>query len=468
MNTKTLRIYDKEYPSLLKYPFKSKYKYLDSVYKESIPKEPFVKDFKLKSCKALSKPNFSYEPGCYEVDLMFIHFYSPDTLMRQTQIYLIMINVNTRYLIVEPINDKSTNEIGKALARIVQRDGFDIKTIKCDGEKGFEGLRKNCVVIHLKPKPDENNNDNDNNNNKKRKVVKRNTNAFKKSLSEGNNEYVLIFDLESHIHNYERNEVKRATIRDDIINNTNQNDRLIALKNVLQTKYSDVELIDDFNFIKFVINDSPYALAHKTVDSVIRTLRNAFGLDNRRLADYNLMRQMVNYYNNTPHKSLRFKNFEYNFIGEYDSGLEKPTKYVYYTPSQLQHNIELEWKYIRMMKMKLREINEKQLLKGLLTYQPGNILLVHVDQGKTVKKHEKRRRVFNEIAEFIKYANGNVICKLLKPYENYRKTKVDNESVLELIPSEKNQKIEVPIIYTKFVCKDISKLNDDYKNYFGL
>ena len=278
----------------------------------------------------------------------------------------------------------------------------------------------------------------------------------------------MIFNLESHIHNYERNEVKRATIRDDIINNTNQNDRLIALKNVLQTKYSDVELIDDFNFIKFVINDSPYALSHKTVDSVIRTLRNAFGLDNRRLADYNLMRQMVNYYNNTPHKSLRFKNFEYNFIGEYGSGLVKPSKYVYYTPSQLQHNIELEWKYIRMMKMKLREINEKQLLKGLLTYQPGNILLVHVDQGKTVKKHEKRRRVFNEIAEFIKYANGNVICKLLKPYENYRKTKVDNESVLELIPSEKNQKIEVPIIYTKFVCKDISKLNDDYKNYFGL
>ena len=101
--TKSLRIYDKEYPSLLKYPFKSKYKYVESnlqpLYQTNIKTEPFIPDFKLKSCKQMSKPNFSNEPGCWKADLMFASYYTPE-LKKISQIYLVLINVNTKYLMV--------------------------------------------------------------------------------------------------------------------------------------------------------------------------------------------------------------------------------------------------------------------------------------------------------------------------------------------------------------------------------
>ena len=153
-----------------------------------------------------------------------------------------------------------------------------------------------------------------------------------------------------------------------------------------ETYNSIIDSITEFYPLKFIINSSPYALSHKNVDSVIRTLRNAFGLDDRRLSDYNLMRQMVDYYNNTPHGSLRFKNIDYIDNKFYDKNLKRPSKWIYYTPSQMQNDIDLEWKYIRKMQMKLREIHEKQHFKGLLSYKKGNIILVHLDKSKTQKK----------------------------------------------------------------------------------
>ncbi|WP_289705273.1 hypothetical protein, partial [Bacteroides acidifaciens] len=110
--TKSLRIYDKEYPSLLKYPFKSKYKYVETdlqpVFKNNIKTEPFIPDFKLKACKKMSKPNFSNEPGCWEADLMSASYYADvEHPIKQEQIYLVLINVNTRYLIVEPMSYKN-------------------------------------------------------------------------------------------------------------------------------------------------------------------------------------------------------------------------------------------------------------------------------------------------------------------------------------------------------------------------
>ena len=151
---KSIRFYDKEYSSILKYPFKSKYKYLESnlqpFYESTIKTEPFIPDFKLKSCKQLSKPNFSNEPGCWEADLMFASYYTqnanyersserlfePEALcaersvaLKTSQIYLVMINVNTRYLIVEPMKDKS--DVSNALKRIIRNNPkFKFKTIK--------------------------------------------------------------------------------------------------------------------------------------------------------------------------------------------------------------------------------------------------------------------------------------------------------------------------------------------------
>ena len=453
--TKSLRIYDKEYPSLLKYPFKSKYKFVETdlqpVFKNNIETEPFIPDFKLKACKKISKPNFSNEPGTWEADLMFSHYYADvEHPIKQEQIYLVLINVNTRYLIVEPMSYKS--EITQTLKRIVEKNPkFEFKTIKCDGESGFVSLKDECIVL------------------------KDNTKVILKT--DISNDLQVAYNYKPELRNQVRNE---------ILFNTNLKTLIAFLKksgykNVIKSPISKIELkIDDINDyypVKFVINSSPYALAHKNVDSVIRTIRNAFGMDNRRIADYNLMRQMVNFYNNTPHNSLRFRNYDYNEdeLSEYQgSGLVPPTKWIYYSPVQVQNNVDLEWRYIRMMKMKLRKINEKQKLKGLLNYKRGNIILIHLDKGKTQKKHEKRRRVFDDIAEFICYQNGNVKCRLLNQYHTFSKTKDG------LVPYEKSEKgriaktddekaiIEVPIIYTKYVCDSIEDLNDDYKQYFIL
>ena len=156
--------------------------------------------------------------------------------------------------------------------------------------------------------------------------------------------------------------------------------------------------------------------------------------------------------------------------GEYvGSGLEKPkqTKWIYYTPRQVQENVDLEWRYIRMMRSKLQTIKNKMSLKGLLSYSPGNIILIHLEKGKTKKKHEKIRRVFNEIAVFFCYQNGNVICRLLKPYLNYTPQK-DGPFKFHPSSNTSDKYIKVPIIYTKFVCKSIESLPKDYIEYFGL
>lgn len=356
------------------YPFKSKYKYIKDTH---IKTEPYVPDHKLKIAKKLSKPDFSLTPHCWEMDLMFAN----------STIYLVMININTKYLIVIPIDDKTEKSIIKAIDEILNNTRIEIETIKCDGEKAFT------------------------------------SNSFKKYC---NGEKL----FEST-----KTQNKRYARYDKVIK-------------VLQSP----------NKIKLVINDSPFALAHKCVDAVIRTIRDAFGLSNERIANPQLMKQMVDWYNNTPHSSLRLLNPNYElFDGEADKyySMAQP-KYIYLTPNQMQHNRDLEWQFIRMKKLELHEIQRKQLMKGLLTYRRGNIIIVHTDYGKTEKKHEKKRRVFNELAEFIGYDNGNVKCLLLKPKRKITHTK-DNRAI-----------ITVPVMYTKYVCSSIDALNDEYKEFFLL
>ena len=478
--SKSIRVYDKEYPSLLRYPFKSKYKfindYLQKVYKSDIKTEPFVKDFKLKSCKELSKPNFSNEPGCWEADLMFIRYYDKD-LTKEKNIYLVLINVNTRYLIVEPIKDKA--HIWFALERIIMKHPqFLFNVIKCDGEPGFIEMKDNNVIIRFPSGETTFIFDLD-------EIIKAEY-KYDKQLQQRTKEAILVkHNIEAlrdllKQNDYYKPRIKRLFNFQQIVQKEIQNEYPKGFPQDYPQDYCDllkskcekivynsiIDSITEFYPLKFIINSSPYALSHKNVDSVIRTLRNAFGLDDRRLSDYNLMRQMVDYYNNTPHGSLRFKNIDYIDNEFYDKNLKRPSKWIYYTPSQMQNDIDLEWKYIRKMQMKLREIHEKQHFKGLLSYKKGNIILVHLDKSKTQKKHEKRRRVFNEIAEFIEYRNGNTICRLLKPYQTVNK----KDSTKGRKPMTDNEKaiIEVPIIYTKFVCNLFNDLNDDYIKYFGI
>ncbi|WP_289705178.1 hypothetical protein [Bacteroides acidifaciens] len=217
--------------------------------------------------------------------------------------YLVIINVNTKYLIVEPIDYKSEFYVIKVIDKLVNKRNIRIETIKCDGEKAFI------------------------------------SNAFK---------------------SYCNGEEQRYQLD----------------KHTIKFKAP--------NKIKLIIDDSPFTNAHKCVDAVIRTLRNAFGQSQQRMTNNVLMQQMVEWYNNTPHSSLRLLNPLYtSFDEETDEYLDKrQSKYIYLTPQQMQDDRDLEWQYIRAKSMQLKEIQQKQRFKGLLSYKPKNIILIHTDYGK--------------------------------------------------------------------------------------
>ena len=404
-DAKTLyKQYNTKYQPLLQYPFKSKVQYVEQYIRDR--QEPFVHDFQLKPVKKLSKPNFSRTPGCWEIDVMFAkHFTNTDKdityndiiyngIAKQQTIYLVLLNVNTRYLIVLPVKDKNQSSYIDAIKKHFNKGLID------KGKYEYSTGPRGGKYKKLRP------------------------------------------DSERYINNS-----KLKTIKGD--------------------GEFDTKMFKTFcsNYgIKLIIDDSPYTLAHKSIDAVIRTLRNAFGLNDNRIADNKLMQQMVKYYNNTPHRSLKFRNYNIDDTTDNDK-----RKWIYYTPYQVYTNSDLEWRYIRMMMNKLLDIKKQQKSKGLLSYKPGNIILIHLDKGKTQKKHEKRRRVFNEIAEFINYDNGNVRCRILKRY--YQLINIDKKNKLYVIDtSYKDEKsiITVPIIYTKYVCSSYKQLSNEYIQYFDL
>lgn len=311
--------YEKIEKPFLKYPFKSKISKYEINNMVVVDTEAMIPDFKLKSLKPLYRPTYSPEPYCWEIDILFINHPYKDIILQQ---YLVCINVNTRFLNVFPIKNKSKAEILKALTLLIKNN--TVKSIKGDGEKSFAS-------------------------------------------------------------------------------------------NDLKTFYTK-------NNIKTYFQKSPYTMHNKMVDSVIRTIRNGFGLDNYNIANIDLMKQMVKYYNNTYHNSIKM------------------------TPKEMNNNIDLEWQYIRKMDSLLKQVLTLQKKKGLHSYRKCNIIMIHIDYSKTNKKFEKQRRNFNELAEFIEYKNGNVVCKSLKSKEI----------------------IEIPIMYTKYVSDDIDSIPKTYKEYFVL
>ena len=68
------------------------------------------------------------------------------------QIYFVMINVNTRYLIIEPLGRKSTTEISYALCHILQNYGVEVNTIKVDGERRFR-INDDIVYVYFNKSP---------------------------------------------------------------------------------------------------------------------------------------------------------------------------------------------------------------------------------------------------------------------------------------------------------------------------
>ena len=113
----------------------------------------------------------------------------------------------------------------------------------------------------------------------------------------------------------------------------------------------------------------------------------------------------------------------------------------------MQSDVDLEWQYIRKKIRDLQDVVTKQRSHNLDDYQQENILLLYMDEGKTSRRFEKRRRNFQDLGAFIKYTNGNcyVYC-ITKPVGF----------------------IEVPIFYTKRVAKNIDDLSPGLCKYFAI
>lgn len=186
-----------------------------------------------------------------------------------------------------------------------------------------------------------------------------------------------------------------------------------------------IELLEKNN-IRYNWNDGKFTNHNKIVDAVIKTIRNAIGY---REISGGQLQKIVNYYNNTYHRAIDC------------------------TPRQMQENIELEYQYIRWCEQKLNHVLNQQSLHGLLKYEPGNILLVHLDKGKTSNKFEKRRTFWDRCGKFIEYVNGNVKVRLMTPVK---------------IATNSNPRTEVivPVYHTRFLAKNKESIPEGFvKNY---
>ena len=198
----------------------------------------------------------------------------------------------------------------------------------------------------------------------------------------------------------------------------------LKFKNNAFTKYLQVSGKSLF------LSKSPFTNKNRVIDRAIRTIRDRLGENYLLFANPKIVLKAVEEYNNTPHSAFNHE----------------------FTPKQVQSYHELEEYYIRQQMKRLDEVKGIQQGEGLFSYKPGNILLIHLNLSKTEEKLRKKRRVFNRLAAFHKYNNGNVICSVLERYDG------------KTIPSKlKYGNIEIPIFYTKFLCDNISEIPNDYK-----
>ncbi|KAA6395105.1 MAG: hypothetical protein EZS28_009372 [Streblomastix strix] len=119
----------------LNFPFKSKIEHFKKLHgkpPEKIQETP--PDYQIKPLSKLNRPYFSQKLGSWEIDLVFS---MDERIVRANQIYLFCININTKYLVVFPLRDKSAGQIKNALQILVKNN--HVTNIRGDGEKGFSG-----------------------------------------------------------------------------------------------------------------------------------------------------------------------------------------------------------------------------------------------------------------------------------------------------------------------------------------
>jgi hypothetical protein len=159
-------------------------------------------------------------------------------------------------------------------------------------------------------------------------------------------------------------------------------------------EYLKINKINDF------LSGSLYMNKNRVVDRAIRTIRDGVGLDRELMFFLHVVQDVVDYYNNTPHKAYKNK----------------------FTPTQAQHDGELESWFIREQQMHLLDVLKIQDTH-FGKYESGNVLLIHIERQKTKKLFEKRRRNFDNLAIFHRYVHGNVMVEPLnvnfKPGKQY-------------------------------------------------
>jgi hypothetical protein len=213
----------------------------------------------------------------------------------------------------------------------------------------------------------------------------------------------------------------------------------LILKNLERKKQ---EKLGEFRYVKNVfttylanlgidlyLNSSKYTNKNRIIDRAIGIIRYKVGSPSLMMNE-NIVRQVVDIYNRTPHSAFNHE----------------------FTPLDVQSNPETENYYIRENYYKLQEIKQLQRDEGLFKYQPGNILLVHLDEEKTKMKFYKRRRNFDHLAMFVRYEFGNVVCRLLV---------IVNEGKRGIGIMDKS--ITIPIYYTKFISTDMASIPLAYK-----
>jgi hypothetical protein len=210
--------------------------------------------------------------------------------------------------------------------------------------------------------------------------------------------------------------------------------------------------------IKIYSNSEPFTQHNRVVDRVIRTIRDAIGSNYYDFANFNNITNIKNIYNNTPHNSLIFDKTN-------PTGVALPRTAIF-TPNQVESNKDLEGIFIRENKNKLDDIKQLQDSNGLFDFKSGNILLVHLDYSKTPMRFNKIRRKFNALAYFLEYTNGNVKCRLLKPFELTESITKEDKNDKSIDFDAKDRIITVPIYYCKKVGNSIIDLPQNYKTYF--
>jgi len=138
-------------------------------------------------------------------------------------------------------------------------------------------------------------------------------------------------------------------------------------------------------------NSSPYSNHNRIVDRVIKTFRDALGVDvnNDLFNDFDKVRQLRKFYNNRVNRSTG------------------------YTPKEMHNNPTLEWEYIVKKEQELLQVKRNLKMKGLSNLKPNQLLQVSVTDKKN--RLGKKQRTFDRLARFIKYEGGNAEVKFIHP-----------------------------------------------------